>query len=74
MVHVVDPWDEAEILRHLQDEFSAGLEVIPIIEGAAVPGGAIPSRIEDVPGWLATSHSLVCAKLTKKARAQLGLA
>ena len=29
---------------------------------------------EDVKGWLATSHSLISAKLTKKARAELGLA
>jgi predicted DNA-binding protein (MmcQ/YjbR family) len=29
---------------------------------------------EDVQGWLATAHSLIAAKLTKKARAELGLA
>ncbi len=28
---------------------------------------------EDVVGWLATAHSLMTAKLTKKARAELGL-
>lgn len=29
---------------------------------------------EDAQGWLATAHSLISAKLTKKARAELGLA
>jgi predicted DNA-binding protein (MmcQ/YjbR family) len=29
---------------------------------------------EDVKGWLETAHSLIAAKLTKKARAELGLA
>ena len=29
---------------------------------------------EDVKGWLATSHSLISAKLTRKARLELGLA
>lgn len=29
---------------------------------------------EDARGWLATAHSLIAAKLTKKARAELGLA
>ncbi|MEO8115754.1 MAG: MmcQ/YjbR family DNA-binding protein [Phenylobacterium sp.] len=28
---------------------------------------------EDVEGWLATSHSLIAAKLTRKAREELGL-
>jgi len=28
---------------------------------------------EDAAGWLATAHSLIAAKLTKKARAELGL-
>ena len=28
---------------------------------------------EDLMGWLATAHSLISAKLTKKARAELGL-
>jgi predicted DNA-binding protein (MmcQ/YjbR family) len=28
---------------------------------------------EDVKGWLASAHSLIAAKLTKKARAELGL-
>jgi predicted DNA-binding protein (MmcQ/YjbR family) len=28
---------------------------------------------EDVRGWLATAHALIAAKLTKKARAELGL-
>ena len=28
---------------------------------------------EDVAGWLATAHSLIVAKLTRKARAELGL-
>ena len=28
---------------------------------------------EDVRGWLATAHSLIAAKLTRKARAELGL-
>ena len=28
---------------------------------------------EDAQGWLATAHSLMAAKLTKKARAELGL-
>jgi predicted DNA-binding protein (MmcQ/YjbR family) len=28
---------------------------------------------EDLQGWLATAHSLIGAKLTKKARAELGL-
>jgi predicted DNA-binding protein (MmcQ/YjbR family) len=28
---------------------------------------------EDVAGWLATAHSLVAAKLTRAARAELGL-
>ena len=28
---------------------------------------------EDASGWLATAHSLIAAKLTKKARAELGL-
>ena len=28
---------------------------------------------EDAGGWLATAHSLIAAKLTKKARAELGL-
>lgn len=28
---------------------------------------------EDAQGWLATAHSLISAKLTKKARAELGL-
>jgi predicted DNA-binding protein (MmcQ/YjbR family) len=27
----------------------------------------------DVQGWLATAHALIAAKLTKKARAELGL-
>ena len=29
---------------------------------------------EDVAGWLATAHSLISAKLTRKARQELGLA
>jgi predicted DNA-binding protein (MmcQ/YjbR family) len=29
---------------------------------------------EDLQGWLATAHSLIAGKLTKKARAELGLA
>jgi predicted DNA-binding protein (MmcQ/YjbR family) len=29
---------------------------------------------EDLQGWLATAHSLISGKLTKKARAELGLA
>ena len=29
---------------------------------------------EDLQGWLATAHSLISAKLTRKARAELGLA
>lgn len=29
---------------------------------------------EDIAHWIATSHSLIAAKLTKKARAELGLA
>ena len=28
---------------------------------------------EDAAGWIATAHSLIAAKLTKKARAELGL-
>jgi predicted DNA-binding protein (MmcQ/YjbR family) len=28
---------------------------------------------EDAAGWLATAHSLISAKLTRKARAELGL-
>lgn len=28
---------------------------------------------EDASGWLATAHSLISAKLTRKARAELGL-
>ena len=28
---------------------------------------------EDAAGWLATAHSLIAAKLTKKARSELGL-
>ena len=28
---------------------------------------------EDAAGWLATAHSLIAAKLTRKARAELGL-
>ncbi len=28
---------------------------------------------EDVQGWLATSHALIAAKLSRKARAELGL-
>jgi predicted DNA-binding protein (MmcQ/YjbR family) len=28
---------------------------------------------EDVQGWLATAHALIAAKLTKKARLELGL-
>ena len=28
---------------------------------------------EDAAGWLATAHSLIAAKLTKKARTELGL-
>jgi predicted DNA-binding protein (MmcQ/YjbR family) len=28
---------------------------------------------EDAQGWLATAHSLIAAKLTKKARTELGL-
>lgn len=28
---------------------------------------------EDAQGWLATAHSLIAGKLTKKARAELGL-
>ena len=28
---------------------------------------------EDLQGWLATAHSLIAAKLTRKARAELGL-
>lgn len=29
---------------------------------------------EDAKGWLATAHSLIAAKLTRKARTELGLA
>jgi predicted DNA-binding protein (MmcQ/YjbR family) len=29
---------------------------------------------EEVRGWLAAAHALVAAKLTRKARAELGLA
>jgi predicted DNA-binding protein (MmcQ/YjbR family) len=29
--------------------------------------------LEDASGWLATSHSLIAAKLTRKLRAELGL-
>jgi len=29
--------------------------------------------LEDCRGWLATAHSLIAAKLTRKARAELGL-
>jgi predicted DNA-binding protein (MmcQ/YjbR family) len=28
---------------------------------------------EDAAGWLATAHSLICAKLTRKVRAELGI-
>jgi predicted DNA-binding protein (MmcQ/YjbR family) len=31
-------------------------------------------ELEDMQGWLATAHSLISAKLTRKARAELGLA
>jgi predicted DNA-binding protein (MmcQ/YjbR family) len=31
-------------------------------------------ELEDIAGWLATAHSLISGKLTRKLRAELGLA
>ncbi|MCX7588278.1 hypothetical protein OUA97_17930 [Phenylobacterium sp. 58.2.17] len=38
----------------------------------ALPGAALDAA--EVADWLATSHALVAAKLTRKARAEIGLA
>lgn len=38
----------------------------------ALPGAALDAA--EVADWLATSHALVAAKLTRKARAGIGLA
>ncbi|HEY8572939.1 MmcQ/YjbR family DNA-binding protein [Phenylobacterium sp.] len=43
-------------------------------KGQWVAVGFADVATEDLQGWLATAHSLISAKLTKKARLEFGLA
>jgi predicted DNA-binding protein (MmcQ/YjbR family) len=54
-------------------EGGLGKQAAYMAKGQWVTVGYEEAQREDVRGWLATSHSLISAKLTKKARLELGL-
>lgn len=58
----------------LTDEGAPGRQAPYCAKGQWVAIELEDVESEDVQGWLATAHSLIAAKLTKKARAELGLA
>jgi predicted DNA-binding protein (MmcQ/YjbR family) len=55
-------------------ESGVGQQAPYLAKGQWVMVNLAEARREDVEGWLATSHQLIAAKLTKKARLELGLA
>lgn len=54
-------------------EDGPGRQAPYLAKGQWVLVGLEDVQNEEAAGWLATSHSLIAAKLTKKARAELGL-
>lgn len=58
----------------LTDEGGPGRQAPYLAKGQWVSVDLADVEEEDVAGWLATSHSLIAGKLTRKARAELGLA
>jgi len=57
----------------LTDEGGPGRQAPYFAKGHWVIVDLDGTDIEDAAGWIATSHSLIAAKLTKAARAELGL-
>jgi predicted DNA-binding protein (MmcQ/YjbR family) len=57
----------------LTDEGGPGRQAPYCAKGQWVAVDFADVQDEDLMGWLATAHSLISAKLTRKARAELGL-
>jgi predicted DNA-binding protein (MmcQ/YjbR family) len=57
----------------LTDEGGPGRQAPYFAKGHWVIVDIDGTDIEDAAGWIATSHSLIAAKLTKAAKAELGL-
>ncbi|MDB5474572.1 MAG: hypothetical protein JWP49_83 [Phenylobacterium sp.] len=58
----------------LTDEGGPGRQAPYCAKGQWVAVDLVAVEDEDLQGWLATAHSLISGKLTRKARAELGLA
>jgi predicted DNA-binding protein (MmcQ/YjbR family) len=58
----------------LTDEGGPGRQAPYCAKGQWVAIELEDVEAQDVHGWLATAHSLIAAKLTRKARLELGLA
>ncbi len=57
----------------LTDEGGPGRQAPYLAKGAWVAVDLEGVEAEEAAGWIATSHELVAAKLTRKLRAELGL-
>ena len=57
----------------LTDEGGPGRQAPYCAKGQWVAVDLADVEDEDLKGWLATAHSLIAGKLTRKARAELGL-
>ena len=57
----------------LTDEGGPGRQAPYCAKGQWVAVDLAAVADEDLEGWLATAHSLIAGKLTRKARAELGL-
>lgn len=57
----------------LTDEGGPGRQAPYLAKGQWVIVGLDDLALEDAEGWIATAHSLIAGKLTKKARQELGL-
>jgi len=57
----------------LTDEGGPGRQAPYCAKGQWVAVDFAEVHDEDLKGWLATAHSLIAGKLTRKARAELGL-
>jgi predicted DNA-binding protein (MmcQ/YjbR family) len=57
----------------LTDEGAPGRQASYLAKGQWVSVDLDEVDAQDVIGWIATSHELIAAKLTRKARAELGL-
>jgi predicted DNA-binding protein (MmcQ/YjbR family) len=57
----------------LTDEGGPGRQAPYCAKGQWVAVDLADAHDEDLKGWLATAHSLISGKLTRKARAELGL-